>query len=103
MNPEPSSRHGVRHHDRRGIAEKYTLRRSSRHGWLRRVGYALILSLVVLVDVVSNMPIVAAASHTPAMEPRRSRSMPLDWRSISINIRDREAAPLIRATPITTA
>jgi YD repeat-containing protein len=68
MNPEPSSRHGWTQHDQVEQKSSHPFYRSSRRTWLRSIGYALIVSLVILLDVFGNMPVVAAASHsTPTL------------------------------------
>ena len=69
MNPDSSSRHGWTRHDRAERASTPTRSRSSRRTWLRSIGYALILSLVVFLDVFGNLPVVAAASHAAPQLP----------------------------------
>jgi hypothetical protein len=69
MIPESLSRHGLTPDERREDSSGRTAHRSSGSKWLRCVGISLILSLVLLMDVLSNMPVAAAASHAPTKLP----------------------------------
>ncbi len=69
MIPAAPSRHGLTPDEREADSSGRTAHRSSGAKWLRCVSTALILSLVLLMDVLSNVPVVAAANHAPTKLP----------------------------------
>src|SRR6266567_7586314 len=76
MLDDPSARGGMdeslAHSSSQGTGARPPLRasvHSSRYSWGRRVGYSLLLSLVLLMNVLSNMPVAQAVSHAPTKLP----------------------------------
>lgn len=69
MNPEPGSHQGLMHGGRNMRSKVRSIWRSSVGVWLRRAGIALLLSLIVLMEMLDNMPIAAAASHAATKLP----------------------------------
>jgi len=69
MIPDPVSRHGLMQDEQHEYSSGRAPRRSSGRKWLRRAGYALVLSLILFMDVLSNMSVAAAASHAPTKLP----------------------------------
>ncbi len=69
MSPEPGSHQGLMQDGHDVRSRGCTVWRSSAGMWLRRAGIALLLSLVVLMEMLDNMPVAAAASHATTKLP----------------------------------